>query len=94
MTSRVREPIQVYLTPEERGELDRQAQRLGVSRSELLRRGIAAVGRPPLEGPLGELAEAGLLTPPLSPRGEPPRGPPVVTLDALLSELDADREGA
>ena len=41
----VREPIQVYLTPDERSKLDRVAVLLGVSRAEVLRRGISAVAR-------------------------------------------------
>jgi len=41
---RVREPIQVYLTPAERSTLDRLAQELGVSRAEVLRRGIETLG--------------------------------------------------
>jgi hypothetical protein len=36
----VREPIQVYLTAEERTELDRLAHADGISRAEVLRRGI------------------------------------------------------
>jgi len=36
----VREPIQVYLTAEERTELDRLAVEEGISRAEVLRRGI------------------------------------------------------
>lgn len=36
----VREPIQVYLTKEERALLDRLAEETGVSRAEVLRRGI------------------------------------------------------
>jgi hypothetical protein len=36
----VREPIQVYLTGDERGVLDRLAEELGVSRAEILRRGL------------------------------------------------------
>ncbi len=36
----VREPIQVYLTAEERAELDRLARANGISRAEVLRRGI------------------------------------------------------
>jgi hypothetical protein len=43
----VREPIQVYLTAEERGELDRLANVHGISRAEVLRRGIRSFG---LEG--------------------------------------------
>lgn len=53
----VREPIRVYLTPEERAELDRTAAALGVSRSEVLRRGIQAVGNPRYVGSLSDLAE-------------------------------------
>lgn len=37
---RVREPIQVYLTPEDRRLLDELAAGLGVSRAEVLRRGV------------------------------------------------------
>ena len=40
---RVREPLQVYLSPDERDVLDRVADLLNVSRAEVLRRGIAAV---------------------------------------------------
>lgn len=36
----VREPIQVYLTADERLELDRLANNEGISRAEVLRRGI------------------------------------------------------
>ena len=36
----VREPIQVYLTRDERGVLDRLAEELGVSRAEILRRSL------------------------------------------------------
>jgi hypothetical protein len=36
----VREPLQVYLTGEERGLLDRLAEENGVSRAEILRRGL------------------------------------------------------
>jgi hypothetical protein len=42
---KVREPIQVYLAEEERRLLDRLARESGVSRAEILRRGIAAVAR-------------------------------------------------
>jgi hypothetical protein len=40
---RVREPIQVYLDRSERAQLDRLAKALGVSRAEVLRRGLQAV---------------------------------------------------
>ena len=43
MPKTVREPIQVYLTDAERAELDRLAGSLGVSRSEVLRRGVSAL---------------------------------------------------
>ena len=39
----VREPIQVYLDRSEREDLDRLATKLGVSRAEILRRGIRAL---------------------------------------------------
>ena len=42
---RVREPIQVYLTGAERATLDRLAREMGVSRAEVLRRGLLAVAR-------------------------------------------------
>lgn len=38
--ARVREPIQVYLSPEDRWLLDELAAGLGVSRAEVLRRGV------------------------------------------------------
>jgi hypothetical protein len=41
----VREPLQVYLSHEERDQLDRVAALLNVSRAEVLRRGIDAVAR-------------------------------------------------
>jgi hypothetical protein len=37
---RVREPLQVYLDPDERGLLDRLARETGLSRAEILRRGL------------------------------------------------------
>lgn len=39
-TPRVREPLQVYLDPDERGLLDRLARETGLSRAEILRRGL------------------------------------------------------
>jgi len=91
MADRVREPIQVYLTGAERSELDKRAAELGVSRSEALRRGILALGRPGATGPLGALAGEGCFTPPVSREGIPPRGTPVASLLELLGELDRDR---
>lgn len=91
MSDAVREPIQVYLTPRERAELDRAAREMGVSRSEVLRRGIRAVRRPGYEGALSDLADEELVTPPLTGPGEPPPSAPVAGLDELLSELAEDR---
>ncbi|NJD20033.1 MAG: ribbon-helix-helix protein, CopG family [Gemmatimonadetes bacterium] len=90
MADRVREPIQVYLTGEERAELDRRAEEHGVSRSEALRRGIQALGRPATPGPLLGLPLS-VFTPPIRSTGIPPRGQPVAPLHTLLGELDRDR---
>ena len=38
--ARIREPLQVYLDPDERGLLDRLARATGLSRAEILRRGL------------------------------------------------------
>jgi hypothetical protein len=43
-SSAVREPIQVYLTPQERGLLDRVAAKAGLSRAEVLRNGLRRYG--------------------------------------------------
>ena len=91
MVKRVREPIQVYLSTEERAELERAAKDLGVSRSEALRRGIEALGTHQLPGRLREVAAAGLVTPAAIGPGEPPPSKPVATLAELLCELDEDR---
>ncbi len=93
MPRRIREPIQVYLTEEERAELDRLAAEMGVSRSEALRRGVAALAPTTLAtGPLAALAEEGLATAARLEGGEPPAGRPVAPLDDLLAELQADRD--
>ncbi len=64
MVKRIREPIQVYLTEEERTELDRLAAAMGVSRPEALRRGIESLVPTTLAtGPLADLADEGLATP-------------------------------
>lgn len=91
MSRSVREPIQVYLSAEERARLDRAARELGVSRSEALRRGIVELGGPRHEGALSELVAEELVTPALSPPGPPPPSAPVGSLASLLEELDADR---
>jgi hypothetical protein len=91
MVKRVREPIQVYLTGQERAELDRAAQELGVSRSEVLRRGVEAMRTRPLAGLLRDLAAEGYVAPARIPAGEPPPSKPVAPLEDLLAELEADR---
>ena len=95
MEDKVREPIQTYLTGEERAALDRVARDLGVSRSEALRRGIQALGAGVGEGggrgPLSELVAEGSVTLP----GEPlavPEVPPVALLAEVLEELRRDRD--
>jgi hypothetical protein len=89
MPRRVREPIQVYLSEDERAQLDRAAQRLGVSRSEALRRGIAALTRPAGAASVSNVAH---LTPPLVDTGVPPCAPPVASLRDLVAELRKDRD--
>lgn len=91
MPKEVREPIQVYLTTQERAELDRVAEELGVSRSEALRRGVEAMRARPLAGLLREVAAEGYVTPARIPPGVPPPSKPVAPLEALLAELEADR---
>jgi hypothetical protein len=91
MPKTVREPIQVYLTPDERAELDRSAQELGVSRSEALRRGIQAMRGSGYAGVLRDLADDGYVTPPASGPGGPPPSAPVARLDEILAELGEDR---
>jgi len=91
MSKVVREPIQVYLTPTERDQLERAAGALGVSRSEVLRRGIRTIGAPGFAGALRDLADDGYVTPPMRGPGEPPPTAPVTSLSSLLTELDEDR---
>ena len=91
MATIVREPIQVYLTPEERTELDRTARELGVSRSEALRRGIRALAPGRYGGLLRDLSAEGYVTPPRAPAGPPPPAAPVAPLETLLAELADDR---
>jgi hypothetical protein len=94
MRKRVREPIQAYLTAAERAALDQVAARLGISRSEVLRRGIRAVGGSgavEYAGPLRPLVREGLVTPPRVGPGEPPPSLPVAPLGELLGDLDRDR---
>lgn len=64
----VREPIQVYLTRGERARLDRLARSLGVSRAEVLRRGLEALaggratGYDPMDALVGALDAPGTPT--------------------------------
>jgi hypothetical protein len=91
MPKHVREPIQVYLTRQERAELDRAAEELGVSRSEVLRRGVEAMRGRPLSGLLRDVASEGYVTPASAPPGSVPPSKPVAPLAELLDALDADR---
>ncbi len=52
----VREPLQVYLTGQERTLLDRVALHTGVSRAEVLRRGLQQISREALGAPHPGLA--------------------------------------
>ena len=92
--AKVREPIQVYLSTAERDWLDRLASRMGVSRSEVLRRGLAAMAETekPGDAALADLVRRGLLHPPLhSPAPLPHREPVYETLEEMLADLDEDR---
>ena len=91
MAKVVREPIQVYLTPQERAELDQAASALGVSRSEALRRGIQAVSQASYSGALRDLADDGYVTPPRARAGAPPPRGPIAPLGELLAELASER---
>jgi len=56
---RVREPVQVYLAPPDRDRLASLAERLGLTKSEVLRRGLGALEREttdPSRHPLLELS--------------------------------------
>jgi hypothetical protein len=89
----VREPIQVYLSTTERERLERLASSLGISRSEVLRRGLEALAQAerPGDAALADLVRRGWLTPPLITGGPVPKGEPVAPLADLLAELDEDR---
>jgi hypothetical protein len=91
MSKLVREPIQVYLTPQERAALDQAARAMGVSRSEALRRGISAMRETGHAGVLRDLAHDGYVTPPAVGPGEPPPSAPVAPLEDLLADLAEDR---
>ncbi len=90
MKRKVREPIQVYLSPDERSDLDDLAQDLGLSRSEVLRRGITLLSQ--TGAPASEALDDPLVTPPTVTRGPVPTAPPVASLNELLDELRGDRD--
>lgn len=92
MTRLVREPIQVYLTPEERAVLDEAARAMGVSRSEALRRGLQAMDGRRYSGVLRDLVEQGYVTPSAAGPGAAPPSAPVASLQDLLEELSRDRQ--
>jgi predicted transcriptional regulator len=99
MAGKVREPIQVYLSTAERDRLDRLASRLGVSRSEVLRRGLEAMAETekPGDAALADLVRRGLLRPALRPPAplEDSERKPIMTFEELMADLDdarADRE--
>jgi hypothetical protein len=91
MTARVREPIQVYLSTTERERLDRLAAELGVSRSEVLRRGLERIAERERDSAIADLVRRGVLRPPLITGGPVPPGKPTAPLDELLKDLDAAR---
>ena len=82
----------MYLTSDERNVLDRCAAELGVSRSEVLRRGLQAIGDPAGTTP-GARTPDEWLTPASLGSGAPPPSLPVAPLDQLLDELEQDRGG-
>ena len=45
-----KEPVQVYLEPDDRSLLDRVAKAAGISRAEVLRRGLRSYGAEQLRG--------------------------------------------
>lgn len=91
MAAKVREPIQVYLSSTERDRLDRLAGRLGVSRSEVLRRGLEGIAERDKDAALADLVRRGVLRPPLITGGPVPPGRPIAPLKELLKDLDEAR---
>lgn len=86
-----RKPIQVYLTADERTKLDVAARSMGLSRSEVLRRGVGLAGSVAYVGPLRDLIEDGYLTPAARGPGASHSSAPVPRLRTILAELEADR---
>jgi len=91
--ARVREPIQVYLSTAERERLDRVAERLGVSRSEVLRRGLEEVAEREKDEALADLVRRGILKPARSTYTPIPDSErrPIMTFDELMADLDEAR---
>ena len=95
--ARVREPIQVYLSTAERERLNRVAGRLGVSRSEVLRRGLEEIAERDREAALEDLVRRGILKPAngtYQPIPESERRP-IMSFEELMADLEearADRE--
>ncbi|HET6361397.1 MAG TPA: ribbon-helix-helix domain-containing protein [Gemmatimonadota bacterium] len=95
--ARVREPIQVYLSTKEREKLERVSRRMGVSRSEVLRRGLEEVAERDTEEALADLLRRGILRPPqhkYTPIPDRERRP-IMSFEELMADLEdarADRE--
>ena len=95
--ARIREPIQVYLSTAERDRLDRVAKRLGVSRSEVLRRGLEEFADRDRDEMRADLIRRGILKPArgtYTPLPESERRP-IMSFEELMADLDearADRE--
>ena len=95
--TRVREPIQVYLSTAERERLDRVAGRMGVSRSEVLRRGLEQIADRDKTEAHADLVRRGILKPALhtyTPVPDHERNP-IMSFEELMADLDearADRE--
>lgn len=86
---RVREPVQVYLDPEDRDRLDRLRDRLGSTKSAILRRGLEALEREVLDPAAHPaLGLIGMVDPEGVRHGEPD---PARSHDALLAD---DEEAA
>jgi hypothetical protein len=95
--TRVREPIQVYLSTAERERLDRVARRMGVSCSEVLRRGLEEIAERDKTEAHADLVRRGILKPALhtyTPVPDHERNP-IMSFEELMADLDearADRE--
>lgn len=91
MVGSVREPIQVYLSSDERAALERAARDLGLSRSEVLRRGLRAVSDRGTTAPRAGSADNEAITPASAGPGPAPPSLPIAPLRELLEELSGDR---